>query len=490
MEPNNKLDFANLTETVINGGYCIGCGACAVMSNSAIKMDLDDYGRYVPTVTQSCQQQEMSASVSTVCPFSEQASNEDQISQKLFSQDCQYHPKIGYYLKTYAGYAAEGDFRQLGSSGGIGTWIVSELLSQGLIDGVIHVKQRNPSDNDGRLFHYQLSTTVEEVRQGAKTRYYPIEMSEVIELIRNRPGNYAIVGIPCFLKAIRLLSQQDKILAERIKFCVGLICGHLKSTAFAKMLAWQCGIAPEQLLSIDFRYKLPEANANKYGIKVVGKKEGKLVSDVQPVKDLYGSDWGLGFFKYKACDYCDDVVAETADITVGDAWLPQYVNDSLGTNVLIIRNPVIHNLIKQATAEGRLELDEISAEDVVRSQASGFRHRREGLAYRLYLCDRQQVWHPKKRIAPNAKHLTHTHQKRFEMRVLLTQESHIQFKAALDSGQFSLFRQTMDNLVFEYRKLYQVSPWQKRMKPLFSALSHFPRKVISKVSKIKNRQKH
>ncbi|MGC9322644.1 MAG: Coenzyme F420 hydrogenase/dehydrogenase, beta subunit C-terminal domain, partial [Kosmotogaceae bacterium] len=61
--------------------------------------------------------------------------------------------------------------------------------------------------------------------------------------------------------------------------------------------------------------------------------------------DFYGYNWGYGFFKYKACDYCDDVVSETADVSVGDAWLPEYVNDSGGTNVVIVRNPVIKKII-------------------------------------------------------------------------------------------------------------------------------------------------
>ncbi len=253
-------------------------------------------------------------------------------------------------MATYAGCVSEGDFRDRGSSGGMGTWIISQLLKEGLVDGVIHVHQRAYSDQDPRLFHYQLSTTAEQVRNGAKSRYYPIEISEVMQLVREQPGRYAIVGIPCFIKAVRLLMQQDALIAERIRFCIGLICGHLKSMRFAEMFAWQCGIEPDKLLSIDFRKKLPGADANKYGIEVAGLKNSQVVTVVKPVHDLYGSDWGLGFFKYKACDYCDDVVAETADVVVGDAWLPQYIKDSQGTNVIVVRHPIIQDLLERGIA--------------------------------------------------------------------------------------------------------------------------------------------
>ncbi len=484
IDKNRASELATLTDTVINGGYCIGCGACASISGSPLKMRLDDYGRYVATSVECPDHLSVDASIGMVCPFSDQAADEDKISQQLFGQHGKYHSQIGYYITTYAGYVLENDFRKLGSSGGMGTWIVSNLLSEGLVDGVIHVQQRCPSDTDPRLFHYQLSTNVEEVRRGAKSRYYPIEMSEVMELVRNRPGSYAIVAIPCFLKAVRLLINQDAILAERIRFCVGLVCGHLKSTEFAKMLAWQCGIEPDKLLSIDFRHKLPDADANKYGIKVVGSKDGERITHVSPVNKLYGSDWGLGFFKYKACDYCDDVVAETADVTVGDAWLPQYVKDSHGTNVVIVRNPVIHNMIEQAVAAGRLNLDRIDASEIVRSQAAGFRHRRDGLAYRLYLCDSQGVWHPKKRVLPNFSNLTRNIKKRYQMRILLAKESHLKFKEAVDADQFSLFHQNMETLVSQYRRLYQVPLWKKKMRFLLSFVSQVPRKILSRIKNI------
>jgi coenzyme F420-reducing hydrogenase beta subunit len=44
--------------------------------------------------------------------------------------------------------------------------------------------------------------------------------------------------------------------------------------------------------------------------------------------------WGAGFFQNSACNYCDDVVAETSDIAFGDAWVEPYSSDGRGTNVV------------------------------------------------------------------------------------------------------------------------------------------------------------
>jgi hypothetical protein len=228
------------------------------------------------------------------------------------------------------------------------------------------------------------------------------------------------------------------------------------------MLAWQCGVKPDKLLAVDFRKKLPGRKANRYGIEVLGLQDDQVVTSIRPVDELYGNNWGMGFFKYKACDYCDDVVAEVADVAVGDAWLPQYVRDSQGTNVIIVRHPIIHHIIEQAVAEGRLKLDVLDAGEVAQSQAAGFRHRRDGLAYRLYLTDQQGEWRPPKRVQPNRRGLTHNLNKIQSLRILLSAESHSAFKDALVADDFSVFVQKMDPLVRQYQQLYRQLPLYRK----------------------------
>ena len=394
MLSKSNRQITTLLDTVVDGGYCSGCGACAAVTDSSLEMKFDSYGRFQPTEKPS--QIALDSNVLEVCPFSDRSENEDLIGRELFGSDCVHHDRIGYHLHTYAGYVVEPGFRDRGSSGGMGTWILYELFNQGLIDRVIHVKQHQPSDRDPSLFRFEISNSIEEINRGAKSRYYPVELSEVIKQLKQHPGRYAVVGVPCFIKSIRLLAKQDPIVKERIHFCLGLVCGHLKTSHFADMFAWQCGIEPGNLESIDFRKKMPAQNANKYGVEMIGTQNGEHVETIKSNYELYGYLWGQGFFKYEACDYCDDVVAETADVTVGDAWLPQYVEDSQGTNVVVVRNPAIEQLIQGGIKSGRLKLDEIDANDVAQSQDAGLRHRREGLAYRLHLKDKAGLWRPPK----------------------------------------------------------------------------------------------
>jgi len=401
----------------------------------------------------------LSLPVLQACPFSEEAANEDELSDQLFGRETRHDDRIGRYLECFGGHVAEGEYRDRGSSGGMGTWLVSELLRLNKVDAVVHVRPMSPTTDDPRLVQYAISRSDEEILDGAKSRYHPIEMSEVIRVIQETPGRYAFVAIPCFIKALRLLQRHDQVLAERVVFTVGLFCGHLKSLAFAQSLAWQLGVHPDSLRSFDFRHKLLDRPANRYGVVAKGAAQDEEIET--PVAELYGSDWGLGFFKYKACDYCDDVVAELADVSIGDAWIPRYIEDARGANVVIVRTPELLDLIETARGEGRLELETLPASEVAKSQDAGFRHRRAGLAYRLHLTDRSGQWRPPKRVPPSRAAVPLLRRPIHAMRPVLSEASHEAFAKARAADQLDVFKREMAPLVEEYRRRYRRSSFRR-----------------------------
>lgn len=454
--------FADLANTVVANGCCIGCGVCT-FSLRDVAIELDRFGRY-QAVRSSFAEQGVDAGsgsdLGAVCPFADGTPSEDEIAHEVFGASPSLHPGLGRFRSTWAGAVAEGSFRQQGSSGGLVTWLCSELLTKGHVHGVINVCSTHPSTGppNEKLFAFQIARAPQELRAAAKSRYYPVELSEVLRAVRTGPeAEYALVGVPCFIKAVRLLAAADPLARRRFKYFIGLVCGHLKSAAFADMLAWQCGIEPGNLKGIDFRVKKDKGRADQYGIAVTGISAGHSCSVTRCNRDFYGQLWGLGFFKYEACDYCDDVFAETADVSVGDAWLPPYVNDPGGTNVLVVRHPLFQELIDAGLAEDRLRLRRLPPHDVARSQDAGLRHRREGLAYRLQVRARNGVWAPHKRVEPSARvsrrfRLTH------ELRMQLAAESHLAFATARDAGDFGVFTARMDPLIAAYEKGRR--PWR------------------------------
>lgn len=422
-------------EQIIQDGFCIGCGGCAVL-NEGVKIRFNDYGMYQAHLSSEfdgcCEK------VLQVCPFSNAGPNEDNLGDSLFGKHCVHDGRVGFYQSAFVGHILEGEYRRRGSSGGLISWLCCQLLEKGLVDGVVHVK---PADraHDGKLFEYGISRTVEEVIAGAKSRYYPVEMSEVLEQIKTTPGSYVVVGLPCFIKMVRRLMLVDSVYNERIKFCIGLVCGHLKSTAFADCFAWQVGIEPSYLEEVDFRIKRSGEYSSAYGVYL----RGSGIEDVRPARSFFGSWWGHNFFRYPACSYCDDVFAETADIVVGDAWLSDYITEGQGNSVVIVRNSGIAKLIEKSIQAGKLRKYLESLDRIASSQAGGLRDRRNGLAYRLYRNAKTDRYQIRKRVKPSLKANTLFRRQIYFMRLVIEARSHRLWKAAVERNDYAYFHRNM-----------------------------------------------
>lgn len=434
-------------------------GSCAVVDEN-IKIELNEYGIYEEKILLD-ETNELNTVIEFVSPNLNKEFNESDIANKLYKNVCgiKYDKRIGYYTSLYAGHVNEGDFRKNASSGGMGTWVFKELFEKDLIDGVIHIKENFDKDSL-ILFQYDISRSIDEIKEGAKTKYYPVEFSRVLRIVKEVPGRYAIVGIPSFIMAVRLLAEKDDVINERIKFTVGLICGHQKSSKFAESMAWQVGIKPGNLKHIDFRKKLLLKQSSEYGVEFTGVIEGKQITVVKPAKELIGQDWGQGHFKTKASDYTDDVMNETADITLGDAWLPEYTKDSKGNNVIIIRNPVIDELIEEGIISGKLNLDIVDKETIFRSQAAHYRHTHDELAYRLYKKDKSGKWRPKKRIEASNK-IPLLRRKVQDLREVIFTQSHIVYNKAVELDDLDYYKTEMGKLSKKYNRLYKMMLIQK-----------------------------
>ncbi|MBF7013831.1 Coenzyme F420 hydrogenase/dehydrogenase, beta subunit C-terminal domain [Novosphingobium sp. HR1a] len=384
-------------------------------------MEWDHYGQLGPVGRWTG---EPSATFARTCPFSPSAADEDAIAADRFPQARFRDARIGRFESACVGHVAQGGFRAEGSSGGMVSWVAAELLRCGLIDGVAHVVPADPLI-DGRFFRYRISRDAAQIREGAKSRYYPVDLSAVLEEIRAVPGRYAVVGVPCFMKAVQLLRAHDPVIAERVAYTLGLFCGHMKSAAFVESMAWQLGAPIAEVRAVEYRRKNPDRPANWYTAHLT------LADGSARWRDwwhLVDGDWGAGFFQNAACDYCDDVVSETADIAFGDAWVEPYSSDGKGSNVVIARSRQLHDMIAAAMADGRLSMQQVDAEFIAGTQAAGLRQRREGLAYRLRIAPPALPLH--KRVTPGERDLPWRRKLIYRARRWISAGSHRMLAAA------------------------------------------------------------
>lgn len=433
-----------LNETVIANDYCIGCGVCALVENSPFKISLDKYGKFVAEASSDLSLNQ--AKVLDVCPFSGVSKNEDELSDVYFDKNLNKTKEIGKYISCYAGFVNIGDFRKKGSSGGFAKWIGYELLKRNKIDYFIQLNSNEENSESGLLFDYAIYNEPESVLKGTKSVYHPSTLANILKEIKTMEGRFAITGVPCNIKALRLLSLKDSELRSKIKYTIGIVCGGMKTANYSKLVGWELGIHPQNLTKIDFRGKYDDRPANEK-IYTAWSKNQKESRDVG---QIYGTGYAAGFFKPNPCDFCDDVLAETADIAIGDAWLKKYVTDPKGTSLIVVRNSELNEILTEALKSKTVTLETITPEEAASAQAGGLRHRRDGLSRRLMKKERKGLWYPKKRVKPNEFQISFKRKLVYDLREKIAKKSHVAFVKALQKNDLKVFHRIMNPYILEF----------------------------------------
>lgn len=442
-------------DKVIEGGFCIGCGGCAALAPTDFAVEQTPLGMLQARALTAPEAR--ARDLSPLCPMSGEGADEDALGAERFP-DLPRDDRIGRHGFVGLGWVEAGDWRARGSSGGLLSWLAAELLARGEVDAVVQV---SPGGAWG-LFSYAVSRSPDDLRRSAKSRYHPVQAADAIAHMRDAPGRFLFIGLPCFVKSVRLIMKSDPAFAAKIPFLFGLVCGHLKSSRFAELPAWQKGLAPGDLASIDFRDKIEGRRASDYGFRATARDGSEVHARMG---EVLGRDWGQGMMKYEACNWCDDVVAEAADIAVGDAWLPGWSDDWRGANVVVARNAALIALLRDGMARGALTFEEVAPDLAARSQAAGLRDRREGLAHRLATRAAAGAWAPRKRVAP-AMAPEARRGRMYDMRQRITRLSHEAFQEAREAGDLSVFMARMEPVLAAYGRV-QLPPGRESVRGRF-----------------------
>ena len=199
-------------------------------------------------------------------------------------------------------------------------------------------------------------TGAEDVLASARSGYYPVTLSSALREVREGSDRVAIVGLPCFVKGVRLAMKQDRELERKVRVLVGLVCGGTRSRFYAEYLCALGGGTPQSLRQFDFRVKEGSARAGEFGFRFScwadsGRSDGVVTAQER------GRLWSRRYFEPRACRFCEDVFAETADIVFMDAWLDRYMRDPRGTNFVLTRESWVQELLTHgAEASAKLRL--------------------------------------------------------------------------------------------------------------------------------------
>jgi coenzyme F420-reducing hydrogenase beta subunit len=395
---NNITGHKNVCTEVVAKNLCIGCGICAsVCPRENLKIEFNRFGEYnALEIDNSCG--EKCNLCLKVCPFYNNKDNEDTLGKKFFAETpvIKHKPETGYYIDSFVGYSNIKSHRENGASGGLATWTLEKLFTDNLVD---HVACVSPNNDPEKLFKFKICNTPEEVRECSRSCYYPVETSEVIKHILSHKGRYGIIALPCMCKAIRLAMQLIPKLERRIKFVLGLVCGQTKSKFFAEYICALGGGDPHYLKQVTFRIKDPNRPASNYGMKFVS-ENGMNPSCEGVVFWTEGMSriWYDRYFTPKACNFCDDVFAELADVCFMDAWLPGYSKDPNGHSIVIVRNKKLADIFSRAADNSTIERTYINIAEVIRSQQGVLDAKRGDLLERRHWAENDGQAVPQKRF--------------------------------------------------------------------------------------------
>lgn len=372
----------NVIDTIVGPDLCIGCGVCAAICPiECLMMSMDDHGAYRPVHGERKCPAKCCLCLQ-VCPFSDRGDNEDILASGLFAQvpGMQHKSETGFYLNCLVGYSQRPGQRWSGSSGGMVTWTLQALLRSRMVDFVVCVR---PAPGESALFLFDIFSDEVAVQTASRSCYHPVEMSNIIRAIESVEGRFAVVGLPCFLKALRRAAKHRKFMRTRIAYMLGLVCGGMPSHHFTEFLCAMAGESPSPLHDILYRVKDRQRPANDFAMALTFQTNGETL-----IKRVYWSEgiskiWLEGTFKFTSCQYCDDIFAECADAAFADAWLPEYQSDSAGTSLVLLRNQKLVELLSRGKTDGELRVDPILVEDVIRSQSQVIENKRIRLAARV-----------------------------------------------------------------------------------------------------------
>ena len=366
---DNQLDWLR---SVVRSGFCHGCGTCAgVCPTGAIEMERLPDGTYVPSATPSrCSRCGL---CEKVCPAVRYDPGD---FEDLFPRHVNRNLLVGRYLDVWKGHASDETVRYQATSGGIATALLCHALGNDLIDAAIVVRMRPDAPLVPEAF---VAETPDAVRGAMGSKYLPVPLNSLLARVIENPRRYAVVGLPCHVRGVRLAMRRIPKVRNSIQFVIGLVCAHtLQADGFRYMLG-QLGVEESEVREVSAR-----GTGWPGGITFHLAGGGRRF--LARLHSLFADVHGSHLYTPRYCLHCADLASEVADVVLSDAWLPSVVkHDTIGTSLVMTRTERGRDLVALANAGGAVVLQPCPAASFIRSQRSMLYFKKRSLAARQRL---------------------------------------------------------------------------------------------------------
>lgn len=163
---------------------------------------------------------------------------------------------------------------------------------------------------------------------------------------------------------------------EKVAFSISIFCGLNMSATGTRVLLRRQRVSAENVAQIKYR------GAGWPGSLQVELRDGR--TSTEPYLEYFDNHFMC--YEMHRCNLCCDSFGELADISCGDAWLPEYKSsDDQGTSVVIVRSERGRELLSSIGSEV-LALDRLSIDKAVQTQRLALVWKKEWLRAKVALC--------------------------------------------------------------------------------------------------------
>jgi coenzyme F420 hydrogenase subunit beta len=357
--------FERLQTEVIQTGLCTHCGTCVGLSGGSLKMQATANGPLPSPVSTSFPA--LSPLIYDACPG--KGVNYPELYRTVFGR-LPDNWLIGNVEKVFIGYSARPEVRRRGASGGVITQTLIYLLETGKVDGAVVLAMGQPKP---WLASPIIATTADEVLAASQSVYAPAPVNTILEEMCAFNGRLAYVGLPDQVAALRILQQQGHEGAKKADYVFGPYVGtNMYQSSVESFLRTHGVRVLEEVTELKYR------EGEWPGYLQIRLQDGRVLK-----AEKFYYNYLIPFYITRSSLLAVDFTNELTDISVGDAWHPQYEAMGEGFSVVVARSPQAIALLAEMETAGVVSLEESTVDQALNMHGHMIDFKKRGTFIRL-----------------------------------------------------------------------------------------------------------